>query len=520
MRWLTILLCSLLVFSGCKRGESMTGTGTALDPYIITTRADLEAVNDHLDAYYELGADIDLAGSDWTPIAWNAANTDYSASVVFTGSFDGKNHRIRNMTIHTPATDDWHNYGLFSTVTGTIKNVAVCNATIHLRSATSNGWNYNVGLLCGFGLGSVTITGCSVAGSIEKDGNGYVGFVGGIIGYWYCLDVDTPFGSLYISNCRATLSVTAINTTAANRGYEAVGGIGGYLGSYEDANIVVADCESVFTAFGGTTGYIAFSGGLLGWIFTGTFTEHTGLIHVLGCKTSVELNADLDWADCLNGGLIGFIQSESHISDCYAAGKVSGGYIVGGLIGEISGILDHPSIIERCGADVDVHGVDKQLGGFIGAVNAATFTDCYALGSVEATTLASDQNVGGFAGQIYATPAPNVSCTNCYATGVVTVPSGATHVGGFNGEALTSVTNCFWDTQTSGQSRGVDGTGKTTAEMQTQSTFVGWDFSTVWNIASGVYPFLRTAFVTLTDGCSVVRSFPWVFKFCLTHQKV
>jgi hypothetical protein len=42
----------------------------------------------------------------------------------------------------------------------------------------------------------------------------------------------------------------------------------------------------------------------------------------------------------------------------------------------------------------------------------------------------------------------------------------------------TVVTTCFWDTQTSGQASSAGGTGKTTAEMQTASTFLdaGWDF--------------------------------------------
>jgi hypothetical protein len=36
--------------------------------------------------------------------------------------------------------------------------------------------------------------------------------------------------------------------------------------------------------------------------------------------------------------------------------------------------------------------------------------------------------------------------------------------------------------------------GKTTVEMQTQETFVGWDFVTIWDIDSAEnngYPFLR-----------------------------
>ena len=47
------------------------------------------------------------------------------------------------------------------------------------------------------------------------------------------------------------------------------------------------------------------------------------------------------------------------------------------------------------------------------------------------------------------------------------------------------VRDCFWDIETSGQATSAVGTVKTTAEMQTESTFVGWSFDTVWTIDEG-----------------------------------
>jgi len=46
----------------------------------------------------------------------------------------------------------------------------------------------------------------------------------------------------------------------------------------------------------------------------------------------------------------------------------------------------------------------------------------------------------------------------------------------YSGESV--VTGCFWDIETSGQTESVGGFGKTTAEMQTASTFLeaDWDF--------------------------------------------
>jgi len=66
-----------------------------------------------------------------------------------------------------------------------------------------------------------------------------------------------------------------------------------------------------------------------------------------------------------------------------------------------------------------------------------------------------------------------------------------------------TVSNSFWDTQTSGQSTSAGGTDKTTAEMQDIATFSAgaWDIIAVtsgqtnpaytWNIVDDVtYPFL------------------------------
>jgi hypothetical protein len=90
---------------------------------------------------------------------------------------------------------------------------------------------------------------------------------------------------------------------------------------------------------------------------------------------------------------------------------------------------------------------------------------------------------------------------NSYSTGSVT---GDSEVGGLVGVNDGTVSNSFWDTETSGQSTSDGGTGKTTAQMQDVTTFLGaaWDIIAVanpdernpsyaWNIVDGTtYPFL------------------------------
>jgi hypothetical protein len=73
------------------------------------------------------------------------------------------------------------------------------------------------------------------------------------------------------------------------------------------------------------------------------------------------------------------------------------------------------------------------------------------------------------------------------------------------GRNYGSVSNSFWDTETSGQATSDGGTGKTTAEMQDITTFsgTGWNITAValnetnpayiWNIVNNVtYPFLSS----------------------------
>ena len=100
----------------------------------------------------------------------------------------------------------------------------------------------------------------------------------------------------------------------------------------------------------------------------------------------------------------------------------------------------------------------------------------------------------------------NGTIGNSYATGSV---SGANYLGGLVGfNNSGTVSNSFWDTTTSGQSTSAGGTGLTTAQMQTASSFTGWSIATtggsgdVWRIYEGnTFPLL-ISFLTplaLTD---------------------
>ncbi len=139
-----------------------------------------------------------------------------------------------------------------------------------------------------------------------------------------------------------------------------------------------------------------------------------------------------------------------------------------------------------------------MAGGFIGVDTGSMalstdilIKDCYTACSVHSE---NSSEYGGFIG--VTRQIKGSSILRCYSTGVV---SGASRDrGGFIGEdeRPANVSACFWDKEASGMIYGVLAKGKTTAEMQQQSTYEGWDFENVWAIAAGKnggYPYLRWA---------------------------
>lgn len=123
--------------------------------------------------------------------------------------------------------------------------------------------------------------------------------------------------------------------------------------------------------------------------------------------------------------------------------------------------------------------------------------------------------IGGFLG------GQDATCTNCYSACKMTItlnPYLQDGAGGFcgsrfawwNGNPPGDLTSndftCYWDT-TLGLATSVKGTGKTTAEMVVQETFVDWDFVNDWAFVAGVYPYLRTSLlVAVREWCKKNQS--------------
>lgn len=101
-----------------------------------------------------------------------------------------------------------------------------------------------------------------------------------------------------------------------------------------------------------------------------------------------------------------------------------------------------------------------------------TVTNSYSTVSIIGNT-----RLGGLVGHLsaYSTSSNKTIVTNSYSSG------------------YTTITNNYWDMNTSGKTTSSGGTGKTSEEMKLQETFTSWDFINIWAInAETTYPYLRS----------------------------
>lgn len=165
------------------------------------------------------------------------------------------------------------------------------------------------------------------------------------------------------------------------------------------------------------------------------------------------------------GGLVGlFIDSAIH--NAFTTGSVVGDLNVGGLVGYGSrGVISNSYAAANVSSDGVVNGRYNgyYLGGLVGRSEESIITDSYATGNVSGRL-----GLGGLAGRSY-----YGRISTSYASGNV---SGTHLVGGLVGQlAYSDVLNSYY------------------AQIQQQSSYIGWDFVNTWVMSPGGYPVLRNS---------------------------
>jgi|GEM_PF-693861 len=322
--------------------EAFGGSGTAGDPYIISTQAQLNEfalmVNGGMSfagQTVKLGADITLPG-DWTPIG---VCTDTTLNVskglnAFSGTFDGDGHTvtvpkgglplfgyicnttIKNLKIYG---EQINGYGLVNNFEGvnltsvtTIDNVTLLSGTKTLKSGlvganiTTNGW-------AGNSITSVVnISNCTVESGVTIGYTGTESGIGSICGLLQ--------GT--VTNCVSNATVMGVSH------------VGGIVGSRDNAlgEITVSNCS-----FGGSVSGSSYVGGIVGGgYFTANDAPNGGKISLIGNTVTGTVSG----TDCV-GGISGGDTYVTQVWDnviCTVQnnrfeGTVSGSSNVGAIIG-------------------------------------------------------------------------------------------------------------------------------------------------------------------------------------------
>ncbi len=343
-----------------------------------------------------LGADLDLAGQNWTPIGLGNS---------FEGAFDGGSHIISNLTIGSAGTPDatLTRLGLFGlvTVNSTITDLTMVGTAIYSSLGTTDNFAY-MGALAG--ISSARIERCQSSGVLS---GGYKSTVGGLVGL--CGD----FSNIgIIVDCGSSCTVTS------GDGASNAGGLIGYTDNADVSGSTATGLVTCGSADGSNGDPDA--GGFAG-AFNGTAADSTATGNVSGGN------------DSYVGGFIG--SNYGAISDCTASGAVSAGNNAhaGGFMGLHGSSSDDLSGCEATGnvSIGDAVSDYAYVGGFMGKSSNSNVTGCIARGAVtggearaeatigETTGIQAALYAGGFAGCIEGYISASHTVNNCFAYGNV-----------------------------------------------------------------------------------------------------
>ena len=285
---------------------------------------------------YELNADIDLGGMEWTPVA------------IFYGTFDGNGYTVSNFKITTGR----QYVGLFGYNKGVIKNLGVENFTVNVSYSNAV---YAGGLV---GRNSGSILNSYATGNVSATGGSYSGdsaYAGGLVGY----------NSGRITNSYAAGDVSATVTYSSSSAY--AGGLVGYnsgdiLNSYAAGD--VSATADKYTYAGGLAGR-NYGGSILNSYAAGNVSASSG-------------------DDAYAGGLVGY--NGGSITNSYATGDVSAtvtyysssSAYAGGLVGYNSGDITNSYATGNVSAtSTPTSSGSYAYAGGLAGYNSGDITNCY-----------------------------------------------------------------------------------------------------------------------------------------------
>ncbi len=229
------------VWDGTTVSSSLSGFGTASEPYLIQSGADLAYIDKNMtatenfkDVYFKLTKSIDLGGNS----VKLGAYPGWNGRIVFAGTFDGNNCSVRNLNM----TDSGMGAGLFSVLSGTVKNLTVYGTVKGDDKMTGGivGWLYQGTLENCANYVNVTSTGAAETGGVVGTCQGSIT---NCINYGSVVGVDSVGG----------IAGMASGTLTSCRNYGSLSGssnVSDIFGSVHSSGApIISDCGPLYEFF-------------------------------------------------------------------------------------------------------------------------------------------------------------------------------------------------------------------------------------------------------------------------------
>lgn len=363
---------------------------------------DLKAIFQHPDYNYYLAEDINMGADNWTPIE------------NFSGTLDGKRHKIYNFTISSTSTVA--NLGFFAVNHGVIKNVILESVVFNYTTTSTT----NAGVFVGINNGE--LTNCVLNKSdLTIHGN-----------FWNVNSHELRFGGIIgenngnVQNCSVTeTEVTATHDSSANSSK------GNYINSFYLGGLIGIDDGQTSDCYSNLEINVTQS----------SSNQYSSMLYSSDAKPQSSLYV---------GGIVGKQSENGSSNNCFSESPITVNlgncysyywkdwYGTFSCAGGIAGIAN--GSIETCKAtctlDVATVNVEGNVGGLVGS-SCGNINNSYALSTIKVDRSGEVQVAGGFVG------VNQGAVRNCYSAGIICSQKGS--MGGFCGKNMgTGVINrCF-----------------------------------------------------------------------------
>ena len=410
---------------------AMEGTAVSKDPVAISSAEDLLKMQENQAGSYYLTKDI--------TVPKNTQIFDVSNGAAFTGTFDGKGHKIKGYTVNVTATE-YPRVSLFGyTKDATFKNLTMSNVNIKVKSDKG-------ALVSALANGSAQCNKVTVTGKISVSGNETISYDA----MEYDINGFCEIGTF--TNCTNKANITANCRTKHFVG-SSVSGISGY-GTFKN-------CKNTGTLSltGSASSEEPLSVSGISTLGTHTGCSNSGTIKVKGmagntaypiyaagvsaqsdeisrCSNSGKVAVEnLSNNDVYAGGVAAYygVKVGYVCTRCFNTGTISikqmgGKFFCGGLFGHLGG--DGRELYNTGKVTVTATKNQNKDWGMVGGIGGrvTNLSECYNTGTISTNTNGKAGGVAGLSNSM-----DEWTVTHCYNTGKVSGKKGSIFVGGLLG---------------------------------------------------------------------------------------